>query len=48
MPNGRCRMHGGKSTGAPVISGFFTKKALADRKRMGDLNREIRELLRSI
>jgi hypothetical protein len=38
-------MRGGKSTGALVKSGFFTKKAFAERKRMVDLNREIRELL---
>ncbi len=45
MPNGRCRMHGGKSAGRPVKSGFFTKNALADRKRMAEMNRVIREML---
>ena len=46
MPNGRCRMHGGKSPGRPKESGFFTKEALADRKRLVEVNRAIRELLR--
>src|SRR3990167_2275779 len=25
MPNGRCRMHGGKSPGAPLKTGFYSK-----------------------
>ena len=28
MPNGRCRMHGGKSTGRPLTHGLFTKPVL--------------------
>ena len=44
----RCRMHGGKSTGRPIKSGMFTKLAQADRKRLSELNKEIRELLRTI
>jgi hypothetical protein len=48
MPNGRCRMHGGKSTGRPVTSGLFSKKVLEDRQRTVAFNREIRELLRII
>jgi hypothetical protein len=48
MPNGRCRMHGGKSTGRPTTSGLFTKKVIEDRQRMVALNREMRELLRLI
>ena len=44
----RCRMHGGKSTGRPITSGFFTKEALRDRRAMAKLNREIRELLRAV
>lgn len=34
MPNGRCRMHGGKSTGQPVTIGRYSlshRKALADK-----------------
>jgi hypothetical protein len=48
MTNGRCRMHGGKSTGRPVKNGRFTKEALEERTQMLSLNRKIRELLRSI
>jgi len=48
MPNGRCRMHGGKSTGRPVKSGQFTALMVQDRRSLRELNREIRELLRSI
>ncbi len=32
MKNGRCRMHGGKSTGAPIKHGQRTKAAIAQRK----------------
>ncbi len=32
MNNGRCRMHGGKSTGAPIKHGQRTKAAIAQRK----------------
>ena len=32
MKNGRCRMHGGKSTGAPVKHGQRTKVAASQRK----------------
>lgn len=48
MANGRCRMHGGKSTGRPVTNGLFTNVALQERQTMLKLNRELRELLRSI
>lgn len=41
MPNGRCRMHGGKSTGRPQISGLHTTEAKEKR-------RQIRELLASV
>ena len=42
MKNGRCRYHGGKSTGAknPAVKhGLYTKKTIAD-------NRFLRELLK--
>ena len=39
MKNGRCRMHGGKSTGRPIIHGRDTKKAKENR-------REVRALLK--
>jgi len=32
MKNGRCRMHGGKSTGRPVTHGQRTKKAIYNQK----------------
>jgi len=41
MPNGRCRMHGGRSTGRPVTHGQRTKKAMTDRK-------EIRKILKAL
>lgn len=41
MKNGRCRMHGGKSTGRPIIHGRNTKK----KKRQ---QAEVRELLRTL
>ncbi len=33
MVNGRCRMHGGKSTGRPVTHGQRTKAAKANRQK---------------
>ena len=32
MTNGRCRMHGGKSTGRPVTHGQRTKKTINNQK----------------
>ena len=48
MENGRCRMHGGKSPGRPVINGRYTREAVGEMAKMRKLNRDIRELLRSI
>lgn len=45
MKNGRCRMHGGKSTGRPVIHGRYTKKAKASRREFRELMRKMREIL---
>jgi len=57
MKNGRCRMHGGKSTGARTKAGIekikkanfknglYTKEAVADRKIMGWLIRNSKELM---
>src|SRR5436190_17488222 len=51
MPNGRCRMHGGPSTGAPKGNrnawkhGRFTAEAIARRREVADLLRTVRELL---
>ncbi len=46
MPNGRCRMHGGKSTGRPTNDGRYSKGAIAKRRELTELNREIRSLIR--
>jgi hypothetical protein len=52
MRNGRCRMHGGKSTGAPCgvkhgryKHGRFTKERLAQRAFLAGLMREAGELV---
>jgi hypothetical protein len=45
MPNGRCRMHGGKSTGRPQTGGMFTKSAKAMRRELAELNRQVRSLM---
>ena len=48
MPNGRCRMHGGKSPGAPLgnrhalSSGRYTAEMLAIRKQVALLGRMAR------
>jgi uncharacterized protein YjcR len=50
MANGRCRMHGGKSTGAPKGNknafkhGFYTKDAIANRKYVRWLINRSKEL----
>ena len=46
MANGRCRMHGGKSTGRPVIHGRYTKAAIAQRRRDRALIRALLALVR--
>ena len=48
MPNGRCRMHGGKSTGRPVKHGFNTKEAVAERKQLKDLIREVSTTIKEL
>jgi len=53
MENGRCRMHGGMSTGAPkgnknaLKHGRFTAKSIATRKAISELIRQSRELANS-
>ena len=50
MKNGRCRMHGGKSIGAPkgnrnaLKHGFYTAEAIAQRREIADLLRSMRQL----
>ena len=52
--NGRCRMHGGKSTGAPygnqhaLQHGLRTKQAIADRQMISRLLKESYKLIEDI
>lgn len=46
MANGRCRMHGGKSTGRPQTSGLHTKEAKAQRRQLSDLLSSVRRLIK--
>jgi len=60
MQNGRCRMHGGKSTGpktaegiqrirdAHLKHGFFSKESIEERKRFNGLLKKYEELLEKI
>lgn len=48
MTNGRCRMHGGKSSGRPLKHGFYTQDAIAERRDLGDLIREINRLSKEL
>ena len=54
MANGRCRMHGGPSPGAPKGNrrafkhGRYTGEALAERKRIAELLRDIREFAEEV
>jgi hypothetical protein len=50
MPNGRCRLHGGPSPGAPkgnknaLKHGHYTAEALANRREVGALVRAMKRL----
>ena len=52
MANGRCRIHGGLSPGAPKGSrnafkhGFYTAEAIAHRRKIWELLRAARELVK--
>ena len=53
MQNGRCRFHGGKSTGAksphrPLKHGFYTKDAITERKMINELLLTSKKTLESI
>lgn len=54
MPNGRCRMHGGKSTGAPkgnqnaLKHGRYTAEAFANRREVMNLIKEAKKLVAEI
>lgn len=51
MKNGRCRMHGGKSTGPPKGSqnalkhGYYSAQAIAERKMVRALIRDSNQLI---
>jgi hypothetical protein len=45
MANGRCHLHGGKSTGRPIIHGRYTKAATESRRKVREILRALRELL---
>jgi len=52
MANGRCRMHGGKSTGAPkgnknaLKHGMHTKEALMEKKVVREVIKQAQETLK--
>ncbi len=51
MPNGRCRYHGGKSTGAMnprVKHGYYTKTAIEERKMINQLLLKVRDTIAEI
>lgn len=51
MANGRCRMHGGKSTGPPkgnknaLKHGFYTKEAIEKRKQIREFIKESQDFI---
>ena len=54
MPNGRCRMHGGMSPGAPkgnknaLKHGHYTAEAIARRREIANMLREARALVKEV
>lgn len=54
MPNGRCRMHGGKSPGARVGNsnalkhGLYTAEAIAERRELAALIRSMKDLAKDV
>jgi len=48
MPNGRCRLHGGKSTGRPITTGQWTKQAIKQRNESNEVLRQLRHLMRTM
>jgi hypothetical protein len=57
MKNGRCRLHGGLSTGAKTLEGIerirqavtkhgrYSKRAIAERKQYREVFRQFRQML---
>ena len=54
MKNGRCKFHGGKSTGPPkgnqnaLKHGFYTEKSISERKKTRQIINNFRDLLSEI
>ena len=54
MPNGRCRMHGGKAPGAPkgnshaLTLGRYSTEAIAERRELGALLRGMKALAEQV
>lgn len=48
MENGRCRMHGGKSTGRPIIHGRNTKAKKRQYAEARELLRALKNILESL
>ena len=53
MKNGRCRYHGGKSTGAkkpyrPIKHGLYTKEANKERRAISQLLKDAREGIKEV
>ena len=54
MMNGRCRMHGGKSTGAPkgnknaLKYGLYSKEAIDGRREVSALLKQMRQLVEEV
>jgi hypothetical protein len=54
MKNGRCRMHGGKSTGPPkgtqnaLKHGYYARSAIAERRRISKFLRDAKSFLNEV
>lgn len=48
MKNGRCRMHGGKSTGRPIIHGMHTNAKKRQYAEARELLRALRNMLETL
>lgn len=54
MTNGRCRMHGGRSPGAPIGNanarkhGLYTADTIAERRELAALIRSMRGLVEEV
>ena len=54
MANGRCRMHGGKATGAPkgnanaLKHGLYTQEAITHRREISDMLKDMRDLVERV